>query len=60
MRRAKKVPKMPPKLDFSGFDINLINSYVLFLLKYESANGLLTFFEDHNEFVLEKNLVHEL
>ena len=51
---------MPPKLDFSGFDINLINSYVIFLLKYESANGLLTFFEDNNEFVLEKNLVHEL
>ena len=37
-----------------GFDKNLIHSYVRFLLKYESTNGLLT---SCKKYMFEKNLV---
>ena len=57
VRRAQNVLKLTQKWGFWSFDINLINSYVLFLFEYKSANGLLTFFKDY---ICGKNLVHEL
>lgn len=38
-----KGPKNGPKIIFWGFDKNLIHSYVLDLLGYESTNDSLTF-----------------
>ena len=44
-------------LVFLGFDKNIIYSYVLFHLKYESTNGSLTFYKDR---MPGKNLILEL
>ena len=43
VRRAQKIAKMVKKSGFGGFEKNLINLYVPFLLEYENTIGILPF-----------------
>ena len=53
----KKVPKIVQKSYSWGFDKNLIHLCVLFVLEYESANGLLTFCQEPHVWEIYSSLV---